>query len=591
MTDSDNRQRDVADLVARIRSGDRAEAAWAELLDARFRQRMYRSAGKITKQRDWLDTAWSAATMVMVTQVTAGGLEDPAKFEPYFRTTFHRLVLKIAAKESATSSRFVPLREEARVAQAPSRPVADEDGKLRYLEERVLRVMPQAQLEALRVHLTTGKRGEELAAELSKNGTPINANAAAVRLNRARDQVREALTAVHLADLARHARPGTACPDVVERLGATRDRLLPDADRKWLCGHHRGCRHCRRTLEIFPLTERQMTGALNMVGRTTALPVPGVGGLFRGRWAGPVKDALTAMPTSVARTAAGITVAVALAAAVGMSYSHESPEPQLLSPYTAVPARRSPAAAGPAVESPGSRPDPGVTGPTAGPHPPATPDAGRPGEPSAGGRSGAPGRTEGPRASAAPGLSGRTITSAQASSGAQASVPAAAGPASEGPASEGPAAGGPTSEGPAAEGPTSGGPTSEVPAEPEVTVTAEAVRRTYVGPCPPPPESAPTFRATIRVSRGPVTVTYQWLTGNGGSSDPSLKTIVFDGSGPQERVVEYIDTGYLPDRTTPEQARLVVVMPVETSSGAIPFSTTCVTSPQVPATGGAAAVA
>jgi hypothetical protein len=107
------------------------------------------------------------------------------------------------------------------------------------------------------------------------------------------------------------------------------------------------------------------------------------------------------------------------------------------------------------------------------------------------------------------------------------------------------------------------------------TVVAQVIRDSYVGSCPPPASRAPSFRAVIGVQNGPITVTYQWLTSNGGSSDPSVKTVSFRGTGPQQTTVTFTQTGYRPGQTVNDWIALYTVSPVATESNHIGYTTTC----------------
>jgi hypothetical protein len=110
---------------------------------------------------------------------------------------------------------------------------------------------------------------------------------------------------------------------------------------------------------------------------------------------------------------------------------------------------------------------------------------------------------------------------------------------------------------------------------PKVTATATAIRSSYTGSCPPPADRAPSFSAVISVSRGPVSVQYRWLTSNGGSSDPSTKTITFNGSGPQQQTVTFTQTAYRPGQTWTDWIALYTLAPVTTESNHVTFTTTC----------------
>jgi hypothetical protein len=108
-----------------------------------------------------------------------------------------------------------------------------------------------------------------------------------------------------------------------------------------------------------------------------------------------------------------------------------------------------------------------------------------------------------------------------------------------------------------------------------VTATASAIRDSYSGPCPPPTDTAPYFKGVISVSRGPVTVQYAWRASNNGSSDPSVKTMTFSGSGAQQQTVNYTDTSYLPNQTFTDWVALYIYAPVNTESNHVSFTTTC----------------
>ena len=110
---------------------------------------------------------------------------------------------------------------------------------------------------------------------------------------------------------------------------------------------------------------------------------------------------------------------------------------------------------------------------------------------------------------------------------------------------------------------------------PTVSVKGHVVRGNYSGPCPPPPGKAPAFTAVISVSDGPVTVTYQWLTSNGGSSDPQTKTIDFPKTGPQQATVTFTETSYLPGQTVKNWIAVYVRTPAEAESNHMDFTNTC----------------
>ena len=111
-----------------------------------------------------------------------------------------------------------------------------------------------------------------------------------------------------------------------------------------------------------------------------------------------------------------------------------------------------------------------------------------------------------------------------------------------------------------------------------ISVVAAAVRTTYTGQCPPSSERAPSFEAIISVTHGPLTITYQWLTGDASGSDPSVRMITFDGSGPQQSVVAYTETAFAPDRTRADWAALIVRSPLAVESNHVAFTTSCHTA-------------
>jgi eukaryotic-like serine/threonine-protein kinase len=121
-------------------------------------------------------------------------------------------------------------------------------------------------------------------------------------------------------------------------------------------------------------------------------------------------------------------------------------------------------------------------------------------------------------------------------------------------------------------------PVASVPDSPPViaiSVVGAAVRTTYNGQCPPSIDRAPAFEAIISVTRGPTTVTYQWLTGKGNSTDPSRRLLNFTGRGAQQAVVRFTETGYVPDSTRADWVAVFVRSPLAVESNHMPFSTSC----------------
>jgi hypothetical protein len=114
-----------------------------------------------------------------------------------------------------------------------------------------------------------------------------------------------------------------------------------------------------------------------------------------------------------------------------------------------------------------------------------------------------------------------------------------------------------------------------------VTATVEGQRVTYSGSCPPSKDQAPTFEATITVTRGPVDVRYRWTTSNGGSSDPNWHVIRFDDSGRQQQTITYTDLSYLPEQAIQDWVAVDIDSPVTLQSNRVGFATTC-TRPDPP---------
>jgi hypothetical protein len=508
MNENNSGQRDTAGLVARIRSGNDAEGAWAELLSKEFRARVYNSFGWSARRRGWLDEAWSMTLVVMARKI-ADEPQDPATFDAYFTTTFRRHVGKIASKEGRIDAVSQPLADDL----ASGMPGAEDQAVIRDHHRYLTKRMRQAdvgldQVEAMGVHIATGKVGKALAQGLTgPKSKPVKPSAASTRLSRARDQLKEALTAVHLARLARD---GTGCPELVDRFATWAAPTLPPADRRWVQGHRGECADCRQTLYAYPLTGREMAArALELLGHSgTALGrrhATSPNKIISGRRGhGFFPKALGA---------ATVTGALAVAVGVGVPSADDRPEPIVAPNITT---SRTPAATPTAANQ---QVVASTTQPTA---------------------SGNPGSTDGGPGRPRPGQPEPT-------------------PAKPDPT---PA---PTK--------VSTTPTSSTP--PEATVTAEAIRASYTGPCPPSADSAPRFRATIRVNKGPVTVSYQWLASNGGSSDPELKTITFNGTGPQERTVEHAELSYLPDETVTDWVALYVRVPNDVRSNKVSYTMTC----------------
>lgn len=120
----------------------------------------------------------------------------------------------------------------------------------------------------------------------------------------------------------------------------------------------------------------------------------------------------------------------------------------------------------------------------------------------------------------------------------------------------------------------------------EVSVNVAAVKGTYSGACPPP-ANATTYRAVISVTNGPVTVSFRWTSSNGGDTDPSTKTVTFNGTGPQSQTVTHNEAFYLPGTTVDDWIAVNLLSPVQGQSNHVPYKLTCVSAPTVTARVGA----
>jgi hypothetical protein len=127
---------------------------------------------------------------------------------------------------------------------------------------------------------------------------------------------------------------------------------------------------------------------------------------------------------------------------------------------------------------------------------------------------------------------------------------------------------------PAAPPPSGGTP---APSRIWVTATARAMRDSYNGDCPPPADRFPYFEGVIGVSRGPVTVQYQWLSSTGGGADHNIKTITFSGSGPQWQTVHFTQRIWPSDNggSLTNWAALYVREPVATVSNRVSYTIVC----------------
>jgi hypothetical protein len=107
------------------------------------------------------------------------------------------------------------------------------------------------------------------------------------------------------------------------------------------------------------------------------------------------------------------------------------------------------------------------------------------------------------------------------------------------------------------------------------TVLVAASHTSYTGQCPPTTAQAPTFQAIISIPRGPTSVVYQWLTSDGGSTDPSPHTLQFTGDGPQHAAITFTETSYVPNHTLTDWIAVHLISPDAIESNHVAFTTSC----------------
>ncbi|MFG3508370.1 serine/threonine-protein kinase [Streptomyces sp. NPDC047821] len=110
---------------------------------------------------------------------------------------------------------------------------------------------------------------------------------------------------------------------------------------------------------------------------------------------------------------------------------------------------------------------------------------------------------------------------------------------------------------------------------PSVHVDVRALRGSYRGTCPPPEAEAPSFRATITVSRTPASVGYRWVTESGEGTAPGWRTAEFGSGGGTVREVEHTERAYGWRGTHRDRVRVEVRSPAGAHSGWVGFSVTC----------------
>jgi hypothetical protein len=109
-----------------------------------------------------------------------------------------------------------------------------------------------------------------------------------------------------------------------------------------------------------------------------------------------------------------------------------------------------------------------------------------------------------------------------------------------------------------------------------VHVTVVGTRTDYTGSCPPPQAEAPSFTATFTVGRLPARVEYRWVTVDGQVMDGGWKTLSLPEGGPRSGQDTVIVTTHAQEGTYRDELGVEVRGPVETRSGTVAFSVTCV---------------
>ncbi|MEU9302733.1 protein kinase [Streptomyces sp. NPDC048269] len=127
---------------------------------------------------------------------------------------------------------------------------------------------------------------------------------------------------------------------------------------------------------------------------------------------------------------------------------------------------------------------------------------------------------------------------------------------------------------PASAGPSASASASPAPGQ-HVSVYVDTVRASYSGSCPPPPERAPAFTATVEVERTPARLEYRWATRSGKTSGPGWQAVTYEEGGPRSRRLEHTELSHVPDATFQDAVRLEVRGPAEVATQWVATSVTC----------------
>ncbi|MFJ3673058.1 protein kinase [Streptomyces sp. NPDC090106] len=117
-------------------------------------------------------------------------------------------------------------------------------------------------------------------------------------------------------------------------------------------------------------------------------------------------------------------------------------------------------------------------------------------------------------------------------------------------------------------------PRTTAPAQ-DVKVSVTGTNTEYTGACPPPGGEAPSFTATITVTRLPAEVRYRWVLKNGGPMDPGWKTLSFPAGGGTSRTDTAVATTNDDSGTFRNAVSVEVQEPEKATSNSVAFSVTC----------------
>ncbi|MCX4694183.1 serine/threonine-protein kinase [Streptomyces sp. NBC_01408] len=136
-------------------------------------------------------------------------------------------------------------------------------------------------------------------------------------------------------------------------------------------------------------------------------------------------------------------------------------------------------------------------------------------------------------------------------------------------------AGGSTGPGPSASAPASASVSPSAGTGQQVVAYVDAVRTSYTGICPPPPERAPAFSATVEVERVPAVLEYRWATRSGKTSGPGWQSVTYEAGGPRSRRLEHTELTHSADAVFEDAVRLEVRGPSEVATQWVGISVTC----------------